>query len=200
MKAIAALALLLCMSGADAQVYKWKDAKGAVHYSDTPPASQPKVEDLGGAPAASPAADLPYALAQAARNHPVTLYTTDGCAACDQARSFLRQRGIPFTEKTVNTNADVGALKQAGGDGSVPLLLIGRNRLAGFEAGQWGTALSAADYPAKSLLPRSYRYAAAAPAAPAAAAAAREAEPAPLQRAEPAKPTERADLPPGFQF
>ena len=200
MKAIAALALLLCFGSAEAQVYKWKDAKGVVHYSDTPDTSHPKAEAVGGAPAPAQAA-LPYALARAARNHPVTLYTADKCGACDQARDFLRQRGIPFSEKTVSSNADADALNQAGSDGSLPFLLIGRSKLSGFGAGQWGTALSAADYPARSMLPPSYRYSAAEPAAPAVTAPVRAAEPAPARRAtETAPPKPRSDLPPGFQF
>lgn len=200
MKAIAALALLLCLGSAQAQVYKWKDAKGVVHYSDTPDTSHPKAEEVGNAPAPSQAA-LPYALARAARNHPVTLYTTDKCGACDQARAFLRQRGIPFSEKTVSSDADAAALNQAGSDGSLPFLTVGRSKLTGFEAGQWGTALSAADYPATSVLPPTYRQAAAEPAAPAVSAPVRAAEPVPSRRAaDTAKPKPRPDLPPGFQF
>lgn len=200
MKAIAALALLLCFGSAQAQVYKWKDAKGVVHYSDTPDTSHPKAEEVGSAPAPSQAA-LPYALARAARNHPVTLYTADKCGACDQGRAFLRQRGIPFSEKTVSSDADVAALNQAGSDGSLPFLVVGRSKLTGFEAGQWGATLSAADYPASSILPPSYRYSAAEPAAPVVAAPARAAEPAPAGgAADTPKPKPRPDLPPGFQF
>lgn len=201
MKAIAALALLLCIGSAEAQVYKWKDAKGVVHYSDTPDTSHPKAEEVGTAPASGQAA-LPYALARAARNHPVTLYTADKCGACDQARAFLRQRGIPFSEKTVNSDADAAALNKAGSDGSLPFLVVGRSKLTGFEAGQWGVALSAADYPATSILPPSYRQAEAEAAAPVVAPAApRAAEAAPARRsADTPKPKPRTDLPPGFQF
>ena len=201
MKAIAALALLLCFGSAEAQVYKWKDAKGVVHYSDTPVTSHPKAEEVSSPPAPSQAA-LPYALARAARKHPVTLYTADKCGACDQARAFLRQRGIPFAEKTVASDADAAALNQAGSDGSLPFLVVGRSKLTGFEAGQWGAALSAADYPATSMLPPSYRQAAAEPAAPVAApAAARASEPAPARpAADSTPPKPRPDLPPGFQF
>eukprot|EP01036_Dinobryon_divergens_P014582 gene14582-19714_t len=34
---LAGLALLACASTASAQMYKWKDAKGVTHYTDTPP-------------------------------------------------------------------------------------------------------------------------------------------------------------------
>ena len=34
------LALLLCAAGASAQMYKWTDAKGVVHFSDQPPPAE----------------------------------------------------------------------------------------------------------------------------------------------------------------
>ncbi|MEC5162742.1 MULTISPECIES: glutaredoxin family protein [unclassified Janthinobacterium] len=158
--------LLACAGAADAQVYKWKDAKGVTHFSDTPPpAATAKVElkSFGGGAAA---AALPFELAEAAKNHPVTLYTTEQCEACDQGRAMLRARGIPFAEKTVGSAADQAALKQAGGASQLPLLLVGRKKYTGFEQGAWDGALSAAAYPAQRMLPAGYRQAPATPAAP----------------------------------
>lgn len=164
--AIATLAALACAAGAGAQVYKWKDAKGVTHFSDTPPASTIGKSELktSGGGDASPA--LPYELAQAARNNPVTLYTGGSCAPCDQARSFLKQRGIPYAEKTVSTADDQQKLTEAGGDGQVPLLVVGRHKLSGFESGAWKDALDAASYPSQSKLPRGYQFAKGTSAAP----------------------------------
>lgn len=159
------LAALLC-AGAGAQVYKWKDAKGVTHFSDNPPASALNKSEVRTSPGADANPALPYELAQAARNNPVTLYTAGACAPCDQARSFLRQRGIPFTEKTVSSADDQQKLKDAGSDGQVPLLLVGRRKLAGFDSVAWKDALDAASYPAQSVLPRGYQFAKATPAAP----------------------------------
>lgn len=62
-RALIALALLLPVSLASAQVYKWKDASGTVHYSETPPPSQATkykqmtpAADAPATPAAAPAA------------------------------------------------------------------------------------------------------------------------------------------------
>jgi glutaredoxin len=159
-------AALLCAAGANAQVYKWKDAKGVTHFSDNPPASVLKQSEVKASSGADAYPALPYELAQAVRNNPVTLYSSGGCAPCDQARNFLKQRGIPFTEKTVSSDDDQQKLKEAGSDGQVPLLLVGRHKLAGFESGAWKDALDAASYPSQSLLPRGYQFAKATPAAP----------------------------------
>jgi glutaredoxin len=158
------LAALLCAGSASAQMYKWKDAKGVIHFSDTAPAAdKAEVKDFGDG-GAGPA--LPYALAQAARANPVVLYTASPCGPCDQARSFLQRRGIPYTEKSVSSGDDQRKLKDAGSDGQLPLLLVGSSRLLGFESGAWNEALGAAAYPSQSILPRGYQFAAATPAAP----------------------------------
>jgi glutaredoxin len=160
------LAALVCTAGASAQMYKWKDDKGVVHFGDNPPASvreKAEVKTYAGADA-GPA--LPYALAQAARANPVVLYTAPGCAPCDQARGFLQQRGVPYSEKSVTTADDRQALRDAGGDVQLPLLLVGRSKFVGFAASAWNEALDAAQYPSKPVLPRGYQFAAATPAAP----------------------------------
>jgi glutaredoxin len=161
-----ALAALLCAASASAQVYKWKDAKGVIHFSDIPPATALDKSEVRTRAAADSGPALPYELAQAARSNPVTLYTAGGCAPCDQARGFLQHRGIPYSEKTVSSAEDSQNLKEAGSEGQLPLLLIGRNKLVGFAAGAWNEALDAAAYPAQPALPRGYQFAAATPAAP----------------------------------
>ncbi|PWF46785.1 glutaredoxin family protein [Massilia glaciei] len=200
-------ALLLCAGGASAQLFKWVDAKGTVHFSDTPPpdkAKALKVKSFSGVEGATP---LPYELAQAARGHPVTLFTTAPCAPCDAGRTHLNARGIPFSEKTVTTVEDQAKMTAAGGTGTMPLLLVGPSKLAGFDPGAWDAALTNADYPLKSQLPRTYRNPAAAAAAPpppkptpselAAAKAAIDAA-AEARRPKPAAPA--VPPKPGFQF
>jgi hypothetical protein len=200
-KAGALLMALVCLAAAgnaSAQVYKWKDAKGVTHFSDTPPppsAAQVEVKSYAGGGAS---VELPYELAQAVKNFPVVFYTTKDCSACDQGRGWLRGRGIPFTEKTVNSADDQAALKRAGGGNQLPLLMVGRSQLTGFEAGAWDGALASASYPAERVLPANYQFPAPTPAAPPrqATAVAKPAAPAeaPAQRPAP------VNAPPDFQF
>jgi len=204
MKARLAFPVLLMLAAgmAGAQVYKWKDEKGVTHFSDTPPpptAKQSAELKTYATGAATPA--LPSELQTIVRDHPVTLYTTAECDACNQGRAQLRKRGIPYAEKTVLTAADMDALKRAGSNGRLPLLVVGRARQVGYDQATWDDALSAAGYPAQSMLPPNYAYGAPAPAAPPPtptdeerAAAARRAPPADTQRAPP------VNAPPDFQF
>lgn len=160
------VAALLCAASAGAQMYKWTDAKGVTHFSDSPPASATDKAEVRtyGSGASSPA--LPYEVAQAARAHPVTLFTAPGCAPCDQGRSYLQQRGIPYSEKSVSNGDDAQKLKEAGSNGQLPLLAVGSTRLLGFQQQGWSDALNAAGYPAQSTLPRGYQFVQATPAAP----------------------------------
>lgn len=192
------LIALLCAGTAGAQVYKWKDAHGVTHYSDQPPPpatpARGKVEVKSFS--ASGAVELPAELAAAARERPVTLYTTGQCDACGNARAMLMARGIPFREKTVTSAADQAALKQAGGSNQLPFLLVGRARLAGFEQQSWDALLSEAGYPAEKRLPPNYQYPPPLAAAPPPPAPPTQAAPT----AEPVRPPAPANAPPGFQF
>jgi glutaredoxin len=167
MKRAALLLLLLTASAAHAQMYKWKDDKGVTHFTDTPPpASARKAEVKNYNTAGSGSVELPAELAEAVRTRPVVLYTATGCAGCDMGRRLLAERGIPFREKTVSSAADDEALKKAGSDGQLPLLLVGRTRQLGFEQEAWDSALTAAGYPTVKMLPPGYSNPAPAPAAP----------------------------------
>ncbi len=194
------LVLLLCATGASAQMFKWTDSKGVVHFSDQPPpASVAKVERKA-LPSRAQGVQLPYALAEAARKSPVVLYTGSPCGPCDQGRALLQQRGIPFTEKTVSSNDDQQKLSEASGSTQVPLLLVGGAKRVGFEAGGWNAALTAAAYPARGSLPAGYKNPPAEPAAPVERPLARDVAPELPPVAPPPRPAPPPDTPPGFKF
>lgn len=198
---------LLAAGAAHAQLYKWVGPDGKVTYSDVPPPkTAAKVEQKNiGASGAPSTAGLPYELAQAAKNYPVTLYTGDKCDPCNDGRNYLKQRGIPFSEKTVTSNDDILRLKQLTGESRLPVLTIGGDKQSGFEAGAWGSALTSAGYPQTSQLPKNWQQPAAEPAAPK--------KPAVQQAAHSGKPATAGDsqsevpslppagnAPPGFRF
>jgi glutaredoxin len=202
MKAWLAVVLLMCAGTASAQMYKWKDAKGVVHYTDTPPPANAVPLKAFSAPSSQPA--LPSELAAAVQSRPVTLYTTASCAGCDQGRTLLQARGIPYTEKTVNSIEDHAALKRAGSAGQLPLLVIGRGKQIGYEASTWDTLLTDAGYPAQSMLPSGYSNPAPAPAAPPPGPTAQERElaasKAAAEQAERGRRLRPVNAPPDFQF
>jgi glutaredoxin len=147
--------LLLLPVLAQAQLYRWVDDSGMVHYSDRIPVSGARNVQKQSIPAeqASSAA-LPYTLQQAVKNFPVTLYTSEVCKdACARAREQLDKRGVPYRETGVRDAAEIEQLKQLSGDIMVPVMTVGREVYKGFESAIFKTALDNAGYPASSLLP-----------------------------------------------
>ena len=166
-KMLLVLTMLLLSYVAQAQVYKWVDASGQVSYSDMPPPKTvAKVEIRSFAAADGLTVALPFALAQAVKNMPIVLMTTSHCLPCDDGRLFLKQNGIPFAEKTVATNADIEKLNQSSGGTQLPVLIVGKTRLKGYNASDWRSMLSQAGYPANNELPSDYSFPAAQPLSP----------------------------------
>jgi len=160
--------------------YKVIGPDGKVTYTDRPPASAGggKVTELGGrGGVAAENAALPLELRQAVSRYPVTLYASTGtCDPCESARQLLRLRGIPYSEKVVQSPEDADALERLSGGRDAPTLSIGAQTLRGLAPEVWNSYLDAAGYPRESRLPPNYAYAPATPlvarAAPPAARAA----------------------------
>ena len=159
----AALAAALAAGPAVGQ-YKWIGPDGKVNYGDQPPPEATEARPVATAPLGGGGASLPWSLQQAVAKYPVTLYTGAECAPCDTARKHLQARGIPYAEKQLSKPADVEAFKALGfAEPSLPAITVGRQRMAGFEAGTWNGLLDAAGYPAQSMLPKGWKPAPAQP-------------------------------------
>ncbi len=145
------------------QMYRIVGPDGKVTFSDTPPAAAANAKVTAGRGGRVPgddaggSASLPLELRSAASKYPVTLYTSKECAPCNSGRSMLQARGIPFTEKTVETTQDVDAFKRLSGENSLPMATVGGQQLKGYSDQEWGQYLDAAGYPKTSLLPANYR-------------------------------------------
>ena len=197
--------LLLVTATASAQ-YKSIGADGRVTYSDVPPPPTAKVleqKQLGNA-AAQPA--LPFEVQQAVAKYPVTIYTGDKCTPCDDARGYLRSRGVPFAEKTVTSDDDIALFKQQSPDGTAPVVLVGARKSVGYSQATLASLLDNAGYPATSTLPRDYQNAAPTPLSPTTRAPGQNVAPAAsaTQRgtaaATPAPSAPPASNPSGFRF
>lgn len=200
--ALIAMAACMVQEAAAQTIYRSVGADGRVTFSDRAPPASSGTASASALRPSSAATDnaLPHALRQAQARYPVALYTASDCGPCASARTLLETRGIPFTEYTVQTDADVRALQALSGQNQLPFATIGRQHLAGFTASEWRQYLDAAGYPAASELPANYRRAAPSPLVaqvPATPAAAPARSPAPAAPAAPASrvsPTNPAGL------
>ena len=98
--------------------------------------------------------ELPFELRQVATRYPVRLYVASGaCEPCEAARKLLRERGIPYAEKQVQSAEDGEALEQLSGGRDAPTLTVGTQVLRGLAPQVWNSYLDAAGYPLTSKLP-----------------------------------------------
>lgn len=138
--------------------WRWTDARGQINYGDHPPADARnllKIDlmTIGN----STQALLPYQVRHAANNFPVILFTARNCPPCNSARDYLNKRGVPFAERTVETNDDGMEFKRLTGAEGVPVATLGGQVLLAFDSEAWSNALDATGYPRASLLPATFR-------------------------------------------
>ena len=151
MRGLLAVSLLACALTAQAQLYRWTDESGKVHYTDTPPpATARNVEKKAAArPAgATAAAQQPYALQQAVKNFPVTIYTSSDCGdPCKKGLAHLKRRGVPFTEKVVVNQTEIDEVTKLAGAPRVPVMVVGVAVQKDYQEQNWDEALDTAGYP-----------------------------------------------------
>src|SRR5688572_17169459 len=119
-----------------AQLYRWVDEKGNVEWRDTPPpANAKKVEQRTLPSNTIDTSSVPFALKQAMKTHPVTLWTFDCGEPCDKASSHLTKRGIPYTTRHASKESD--AMRKSVGSNESPALTVGSTVLKGYSESAW---------------------------------------------------------------
>ena len=149
MRLISIAMLIAIALPAHAAMYKWVDAQGRVQYSDTPPPAGTKnVQEHKVVRNTIATAGAPFAVQDAAKRNPVTLWMHDCGDLCNQARNHLASRGIPYTVRNPARVSEQEAWKKlSAGDNAVPLLMIGAQSIRGFDESAWNEALDQAGYP-----------------------------------------------------
>ena len=138
---------------AAAQLYQWKDAQGRTVYSDQPPPPSIRNAQQKSFKGSFIEVGESYAAKTAREKYPITLYASACGAPCDQARQLLSERGVPFSNKDPQASPGAQAeLQKLTGRLSVPVLVVGSDKIDGFETGQWQAMLDRAGYP-KAALP-----------------------------------------------
>lgn len=146
MRSLLVLCAIVFLPAAHAgELYRTIDSSGHVQYSDKPHPDAERLQ-LGNEPASDET--LPYATQKAKQFFPVTLYTFEQCGApCNAAKALLVNRGIPFTEKSLVTQADLDEFRKASGTDQAPAMTVGRTWVKGFLAAEWHKELDFAGYP-----------------------------------------------------
>ncbi len=130
----ATLAVLLFACGPlCAEIYKWTDENGQVHFSDQEPVnkqSRPeavKIDSYRG---------VSYGDSKMDTGKNVIIFSASWCASCKKAKKYFRRKGIAFREYDIEKSSRGKKLYQELGATGVPVILVGKKRMNGFtEAG-----------------------------------------------------------------
>ena len=129
---ISVLILFIFSSSAWSQIYKWKDEKGVIHFTDDPPAGkdlkQIIIREKGkGSEISEDAGRFPNRQSKekrAYREIKVIMYMTDWCPYCRKAREYLNTLGVNLIEYNVDRDREkaVESKRKGGGGGGVPVI------------------------------------------------------------------------------
>lgn len=141
MRKIVSLLLLLVITvvvnSAMAEIYRWVDESGKIHFTDSPPEKvKSKTIKLQinsfSSSKVSPFKYDPGLISKRKASADVVMYSTEWCGYCKKARKYFNQQKIPFeeydVEKSEKGKRDYKALNGKG----VPLILVGARRMSGF--------------------------------------------------------------------
>ena len=131
------LALVLASPAVTAQLYKWVDDQGNVHYGDSPPENA-DLKEITGEITSFTSADVepfkydPNLITAPRDSKSVVMYSTTWCGYCKKAARYFRQKNISFKEYDIEKSEKAARdYKRLNGRG-VPLILVGKQRMNGF--------------------------------------------------------------------
>jgi glutaredoxin len=142
--------LLLLVTTAGGQVYKWTDENGKIHFGDRPPveAATEQVEikenTVAGPATAEQSNSEKKSETKKARNKRVTIYVTKRCGYCKQAIAYFRKKGIRYSKYDVETSAKGKRDYKKLGRGGVPIIKIGDKTMRGFSKASFDAFYSGA--------------------------------------------------------
>jgi len=130
------IALLLCLPlSASAEIFKWTDANGKVHFGDDPP-SETKPQEVQveinsyTQVTIEPSKTTPTATRNGTRS--VVMYSTPWCGYCKKAREYFKAHHIPYKDNDIESSASAKKTYDAFGGQGVPVIFVGRSRMNGF--------------------------------------------------------------------
>jgi glutaredoxin len=140
------LVLFVFAGTVSADVYKWTDSAGHVHFSDKPHTAEkaqkivlktytPKTTTgkiiLDTDTEEDSEADEKTSTASTPSLQPVTMYATSWCGYCKKAREYFRKKNIAYTEYDIEKDEQAKSRYDSFGGRGVPVIFVGEERLNG---------------------------------------------------------------------
>jgi glutaredoxin-like YruB-family protein len=162
---LAFLALVLVIGTSSAEIYRWVDEKGVVHFSDSPTqhASETSVTENVSSPDPNPEGNSPPTTEtrtitlnpdffkpldegrsnRVSVNAPtVEIYETNWCGYCKKAKKFFRSRGIKFKSYNIENDDDAARrMMTLTRRRAVPFVVINGHPIQGYSEQAYEQAL-----------------------------------------------------------
>jgi len=145
------IVLLWCfsLSASAGQIYKWVDESGRVHIGDHPPPSvearQLKLR-INTYEGRMPDLSVVRGHKVNKGRQKVVIYTTKRCGYCRKAKAWFRQKGIAYSERDIEASSRARKEFEKMGGRGVPVILVGKQRINGYDESRLRTALKRGGY------------------------------------------------------
>lgn len=122
------------VSAAQAEIYKWVDEAGSVHFGDAADSRQSSETVELEVNTYQHAAFEDSTSSSDVDSKQVIMYATSWCGYCRKARNYFTANDIDFTEHDIEKDKRAKQQYDALGGRGVPVILIGNKRMNGFNA------------------------------------------------------------------
>ena len=143
------LSFFLFSLPASAEIYKWVDSEGVVHYSSRA-SENTKSEDVTSRvkssgnfvsepppePSSTSVDDKDKKNDASTDSGSLIVFTSLGCKECSEVKAFLNARGIAYTEYNITKDAEGKKRYQELGGKTVPFITVGDQKISGFHKDQ----------------------------------------------------------------
>lgn len=142
------LSVSVALPASAERLFKTVDEDGNVTYQSFPPSDGSGTSEQRDIYGGEDPEDDFINRDRAALNYPVTLYAIANCKPCDNARTQLTEREIPFDEKDPTSSPELyKTFKELVNGTSVPALSVGTNVISHYTKDNLKQALDTAGYP-----------------------------------------------------
>jgi len=128
--------LLLVPALVAAEIYRWTDAEGRVHFSDEPHDTVPSEQVTVRVNSYKSVTYESLGSYKPPNEKRVVMYSTSWCGYCKKARSYFAKQGVRYVEYDIEKSTRAREEFDSLGGKGVPLILVGGTKMRGFsEAG-----------------------------------------------------------------
>jgi len=135
-KLILIISILLFSISASAEILKWTDSEGKIHFGDRPPAgAETSVVEVRINTYESPNIEAMQEILNP--KDKVVIYSAAWCGVCKKAKKYFKANNIQYKDYDIDKSSKGKRDYKKLGAKGVPVILVGDKRLNGFSAGSF---------------------------------------------------------------